>query len=43
MASFHAKTGQDSLRKREKKIVPISYYPIRNRKFQKKLQKNSKN
>ena len=36
MASFQAKTGQDSLRNRKKKIiVPINYYPTRNRKFQK--------
>ena len=36
MTSFQAKTGQDSLRNRKKKIiVPINYYPTRNRKFQK--------
>ena len=53
MASFQAKTGWDSLRKRKKKIiVSISYYPTSNRKFQKnskkikipkKQRKNSKN
>ena len=37
MASFQAKTGRDSLRKRKKNIiVPISYYPTKNRKFQNK-------
>ena len=43
MASFEAKTGRDSQRKRKKKfIVPISYYPTRNRKFQKNSKKIQK-
>ena len=43
MASFQAKTGRDSQRKRKKKfIVPISYYPTRNRKFQKNSKKIQK-
>ena len=43
MASFQAKTGWDSLRKRKKKIiVSISYYPTSNRKFQKNSKKIQK-
>ena len=42
MASFQAETGWDSLRKRKKIIVPISYYPIRNRKFPKNSKKIQK-
>ena len=38
MASFQTKIGWERLRKREnkKKIVPISSYKTRNRKFKKK-------
>ena len=43
MASFQAKTGQERLRKREKKIiVPISSYPTQNREFQKTSKKIQK-
>ena len=48
MASFQAKIGRERPRKREKKNVPMSSYPTRNRsdKFlpnrNKKFQKNSK-
>ena len=44
IASFQAKIGQEMLRKREnkKKIVPMSSYPTRNKKFQKKRKKIQK-
>ena len=43
MPSFQAKMGRDSLRTRKKKIiVPISYYPTRNIKFQKNSKKFQK-
>ena len=36
MASFEAKAGWETPRKRKKKIiVPISFHPSRNREFQK--------
>ena len=41
MASFQAKISWERLRKREKKkIVPMSFYLTRNRKFKNKKQKN---
>ena len=46
MASFQAKIGWKRMRKRENEnfhSVPFRSYPTRNRKFQKKQQKNSKN
>ena len=41
MASFQTKIGWERLRKREnkKKIVPMSSYKTRNRKFKKKIAK----
>ena len=42
MASFQAKTGWDRLRMREKKIIPISSYPIWNTKFRKNSKKIQK-
>ena len=43
MASFQAKISWERVRKREnkkKKIVPVSFYLTRNRKFKNKKQKN---
>ena len=43
MDSFKAKIGRKLMRKRETKIiVPIRFYPKRNRKFQKKIAKKLK-
>ena len=42
MTSFHTKTGWGRPRKREKKNVPISSYPTRNREFQKNSKKIQK-
>ena len=43
MASFQAKIGWKRMRKRENKNCHSVPFPTRNRKFQKKQQKNSKN
>ena len=42
MASFQAKIGWESPRKREKKIYLMSSYKTRNRKLKKKIAKKSK-